>query len=160
MNKGYNGVSKELEKFAWWTGEMISYPMPEGKGAFIDCHNSQITMNYLFLHSGGDLHDQWGPVLTRSVRKGQLGLPWCSRRFLSILGAEVDNAWEGSQRCCFVMSHCLVGKSSHVGVDVDRLMLAVIKCIYLSPTYLHFVQDIEDRCLLLTSSMSFIDLTF
>jgi hypothetical protein len=39
-------------------------------------------------------------------------------------------------------------------------MLVVIKCIYLPPTYLHFMQDIEDRCLLLTSSMSFVDLPF
>jgi hypothetical protein len=39
-------------------------------------------------------------------------------------------------------------------------LLAVIKCIYLPPTYLYFMQDIEDRCLLLTSSMSFVDLPF
>jgi hypothetical protein len=39
-------------------------------------------------------------------------------------------------------------------------VLAVIKCIYLPPRYLHFIQDIEDRCLLLTSSMSFVDLPF
>jgi hypothetical protein len=39
-------------------------------------------------------------------------------------------------------------------------VLAVIKCIYLPPTYLHFIQDIEDRCLLLTSSTSFVDLPF
>jgi hypothetical protein len=38
--------------------------------------------------------------------------------------------------------------------------LAVIKCIYLLPKYLHFIQDIEDRCLLLTSSTSFVDLPF
>jgi hypothetical protein len=38
--------------------------------------------------------------------------------------------------------------------------LAVIKCIYSPPTYLHFMQDIEDRCLLLTSSMSFVDPPF
>jgi hypothetical protein len=38
--------------------------------------------------------------------------------------------------------------------------LAVIKCIYLLPTYLHFIQDIEDRCLLLMSSTSFVDLPF
>jgi hypothetical protein len=38
--------------------------------------------------------------------------------------------------------------------------LAVIKCIYLVPTYLHFIQDVENRCLLLTSSMSFVDLPF
>jgi hypothetical protein len=39
-------------------------------------------------------------------------------------------------------------------------VLAVIKCIYLPPTYLHFMQDIEDWCLLLTSSTSFVDLPF
>jgi hypothetical protein len=39
-------------------------------------------------------------------------------------------------------------------------VLAVIKCIYLPPTYLHFMQDIKDRCLLLTSSTSFVDLPF
>jgi hypothetical protein len=38
--------------------------------------------------------------------------------------------------------------------------LAVIKCIYLLPTYLHFIQDTEDRCPLLMSSMSFVDLPF
>jgi hypothetical protein len=40
------------------------------------------------------------------------------------------------------------------------VVLAVIKCIYLLPTYLHFIQDIEDRCLLLMSSTSFVDLPF
>jgi hypothetical protein len=40
------------------------------------------------------------------------------------------------------------------------LVLAVIKCIFLLPTYLHFIQDIEDRCLLLMSSTSFVDLPF
>jgi hypothetical protein len=39
-------------------------------------------------------------------------------------------------------------------------VLAVIKCIYLLPTYLYFIQDIEDMCLLLTSSTSFVDLPF
>jgi hypothetical protein len=39
-------------------------------------------------------------------------------------------------------------------------LLVVMKCIYLPPTYLHFIQDIEDRFLLLTSSMSFVDLAF
>jgi hypothetical protein len=38
--------------------------------------------------------------------------------------------------------------------------LAVIKCIYLLSTYLHFIQDIDDRCLLLTSSTSSVDLPF
>jgi hypothetical protein len=38
--------------------------------------------------------------------------------------------------------------------------LAVIKYTYLLPTYPNFVQDIEDMCLLLTSSMSFVDLLF
>jgi hypothetical protein len=35
-------------------------------------------------------------------------------------------------------------------------VLAVIKSIYLPPIYLHFIQDIEDRCLLIMSSMSFL----
>jgi hypothetical protein len=39
-------------------------------------------------------------------------------------------------------------------------LLAVIKCIYLLPTKLYFIQDIEDRSLLLTSSTSFVDLPF
>jgi hypothetical protein len=39
-------------------------------------------------------------------------------------------------------------------------VLAVIKCIYLPPTYLYFIQDIEDRCSLLMSSTSFVDLPF
>jgi hypothetical protein len=38
--------------------------------------------------------------------------------------------------------------------------LEVIKCIYLPPTHLHFIDDIEDRCLLLTNSTSFVDLPF
>jgi hypothetical protein len=39
-------------------------------------------------------------------------------------------------------------------------VLAVIKCIYLPPTYLHFIQDIEDMCLLLTSTTSYVDPSF
>jgi hypothetical protein len=38
------------------------------------------------------------------------------------------------------------------------VVLAVIKCIYLSPAYIYFIQDIEDRCLLLMSSTSFVDI--
>jgi hypothetical protein len=40
------------------------------------------------------------------------------------------------------------------------LLLAVIKGIYLPQTYQHFMQDIEDRCLLLMSSTSFVDIPF
>jgi hypothetical protein len=39
-------------------------------------------------------------------------------------------------------------------------VLAVIKYIHLLPTRPNFIQDIKDRCLLLTSSMSFVDLSF
>jgi hypothetical protein len=53
-------------------------------------------------------------------------------------------------------SFCFLGMSKALSVGV----LAVIKCIYLPPTYLHFIQDVEDRCLLLTSSTSFVDLPF
>jgi hypothetical protein len=50
--------------------------------------------------------------------------------------------------------------SKTLSVCVGGGVLAVIKCIYLPPTYLHFIQDIEDRCLLLTNSTSFFDLQF
>jgi hypothetical protein len=40
---------------------------------------------------------------------------------------------------------------------VSARVLAVVKYIYLPPTYLYFIQDVEDRCLLLTS---FVDLPF
>jgi hypothetical protein len=50
--------------------------------------------------------------------------------------------------------------SKSMCVCVLWVVLAVIKCIYLPPTYLHFIQDIEDMCLLLTSSTSFVDLPF
>jgi hypothetical protein len=39
-------------------------------------------------------------------------------------------------------------------------LVVVIKCIYLQLTYLHFMQDIEDKCRLLMSSKSFVDLPF
>jgi hypothetical protein len=35
-----------------------------------------------------------------------------------------------------------------------------IKCIYLSPIHLYFIQDVEDRCLLLMSFTSFVNLPF
>jgi hypothetical protein len=50
-------------------------------------------------------------------------------------------------------------KQEKIQVLIDReAVLTVIKCIYLPPTYLYSIQDIEDRCLLLTSSTSFVDL--
>jgi hypothetical protein len=39
-------------------------------------------------------------------------------------------------------------------------VLAVIKYTHLPPTHPNFIQDIKDRCLLLTSSMSFVDSPF
>jgi hypothetical protein len=38
--------------------------------------------------------------------------------------------------------------------------LVVIKYTYLPSAYANFIQDIEDRCLLLMASTSFVDLTF
>jgi hypothetical protein len=52
------------------------------------------------------------------------------------------------------------GMSKALSVWVCGGVLAVIKCVYLPPTYLHFMQDIEDRCLLLMSSMRFVNLPF
>jgi hypothetical protein len=48
------------------------------------------------------------------------------------------------------------GMSKTLSVGV----LVVIKCIYLSSPYLHFIKNVEDMCLLLTSSMSAVDLPF
>jgi hypothetical protein len=45
-------------------------------------------------------------------------------------------------------------------VNQYGMLLVVVKYIYLLPTFLYFFQDIEGRCLLLTSSMSFVDLPF
>jgi hypothetical protein len=39
-------------------------------------------------------------------------------------------------------------------------VLVIIKYIYLLSTYLYFIQNIEHICLLLTSSMSFVDILF
>jgi hypothetical protein len=47
--------------------------------------------------------------------------PGCSSRFLSVLGAEVDDARNGSWRRCFTMWLYLAAKPSHVGVNVDGL---------------------------------------
>jgi hypothetical protein len=51
-------------------------------------------------------------------------------------------------------------ESTYLHTATHQRLLVVIKCIYLPPTYLHFIQDIKDRCLLLTSSTSFVDLPF
>jgi hypothetical protein len=67
--------------------------------------------------------------------------------------AEMED-WDFTQGSYYGLSQESMELSSY-----SRL-LAIIKCIYLPPTYLHFRQDIEDRCLLLTSSMSFLDLPF
>jgi hypothetical protein len=61
------------------------------------------------------------PVLSWSVHRGWSALPWCSCRFLSVPGVEVDDAQECSRRRCFVMCPCLVAMSSHVKVNVNGL---------------------------------------
>jgi hypothetical protein len=48
-------------------------------------------------------------------------VPGCSSVFLSVLGTEVDDAWDGSWRRCFMAWLYLAAKPSHVGVNVDRL---------------------------------------
>jgi hypothetical protein len=45
MNKGYNGVSKELEKVRVVKGEMISYSCLKGTTPFIDYRSGRITMS-------------------------------------------------------------------------------------------------------------------
>jgi hypothetical protein len=58
-----------------------------------------------------------------------------------------------------ILLFCL-GTGKTLSVCLGRGVLAVIKFIYLPLTYRHFMQDIEYRWLLLTSSMSSIDLPF
>jgi hypothetical protein len=41
--------------------------------------------------------------------------PRCSSCLTVILGTEVDDAWDGSWRCCFVVWLYLVAKPGHVG---------------------------------------------
>jgi hypothetical protein len=47
--------------------------------------------------------------------------PGCSSWFSGVLGAEVDDARDGSWRCFFAAWPYLAAKPSHVGVDVDEL---------------------------------------
>jgi hypothetical protein len=72
---------------------------------------------------------------------------------------------EGTMRACEVAKEKKKKKKKRTmpgpigGSSSSAPLLAVIKCIYLPPIYVHFIQDIKDRCLLL-SSMSFVDLPF
>jgi hypothetical protein len=45
----------------------------------------------------------------------------CFSWFSGAVGAEVDNAQDGSWRCCFMALLYLAAKLVDVGVDVDRL---------------------------------------
>jgi hypothetical protein len=56
-----------------------------------------------------------------SVRRGRLGLPWCSSGLSGVLGVEVDDAQDESWRGSFVKRLYLPAKPSHMGVDVDGL---------------------------------------
>jgi hypothetical protein len=47
--------------------------------------------------------------------------PRCSSWFLGILDAEVDDARDGSWRCCFTTLLYLAAKPAHVGVDVKGI---------------------------------------
>jgi hypothetical protein len=47
--------------------------------------------------------------------------PGCSSWFPGVLGDEVDDAWDGSWKHCFVTLLYLAAKPTHVGVDVDGL---------------------------------------
>jgi hypothetical protein len=47
--------------------------------------------------------------------------PRYSSQFLDVLGAEVDDAQDGSWRRCFTTWLYLAAKPSHVEVNVDRL---------------------------------------
>jgi hypothetical protein len=57
--------------------------------------------------------------------------PGCSSWFPSVLGAEVDDAQDGSWRRCFAALLSLAAKPAHMGVDVDGL---AFPCTVLWPT--------------------------
>jgi hypothetical protein len=66
-------------------GEIISYPLPEGQGAFHRPSQRSDNNELITLYPGGDLHDQWGLDLRRPVRRGRLGLPRPSSCLLGVL---------------------------------------------------------------------------
>jgi hypothetical protein len=65
--------------------------------------------------------------------------------------------WNGSS--CLVDGRCRIF-SCLGGLPSNSSVLVVRKYTYLPPTYPNFIQDIEDRYLLLMSSTSFVDLPF
>jgi hypothetical protein len=67
------------------------------------------------------------------------------------------NSLDGWYHLCVL---ALCWQSQAMSISTARTLLVVIECIYLSSTYLHFIQDIEDRCSLLMSFTSFVDLLF
>jgi hypothetical protein len=85
---------------------------------------------------------RWGNL---HVEEGGLRWPFYDRR------GERNRGRGGGSR--------VVAKEERGGAR-PRPVLAAKKCIYLPPTYPYFIQDIEYRCLLLTSSMNFVDLPF
>jgi hypothetical protein len=90
-----------------------------------------------------------------NAREAQLWLWHVQRK----RDGKIQHHVDGRQWKHFDLSHEEDFSNDPRKIRMERL-LAVIKCIYLLPTYLHFIQDIEDRCLLLMSSMSFVDLPF
>jgi hypothetical protein len=80
--------------------------------------------------------------------------------FFTILRGSANIEWGAKQQKAFDDLKSYLEQLPTVSSPEQGQLLAVIKCIYLPPTYLHFMQDIEDRCLLLTNSMHFIDLPF
>jgi hypothetical protein len=78
-----------------------------------------------------------------------------ARATLRMSGASRSQNSEKAETLC--MPHMIPCVGFEQPLWLPLWLLAVIKCIYILPTYLHFMQDIEDRCLLL---MSFVNLPF
>jgi hypothetical protein len=114
------------------------------------------------------LHTMWCPF-TRSVTRYTLVRPkthqsahrmpketlasWINLRKKPHLQTTTMKMCSSTQS---VPPHTPKGQVKNTEEETEQV-LVVIKCIYLPPTYLHFIQDIEDRCLLITS---FVDLPF
>jgi hypothetical protein len=95
--------------------------------------------------------EQLGQMYPLSSNFLQLGLQFCHLILHHRIRPLIDRC---SPRCNSIFN------SMALSGGIPGRLLVVIKCIYLPQTYLHFIQDIEDRCLLLMSSTSFVDLPF
>jgi hypothetical protein len=87
-----------------------------------------------------------------------------SSKDLDLVGVSSPNCfaarWAALQACFLSFRAQIFSLWAQFASRVGGSLLAVIKYTYLPLIFPNFIQDIEDRCLLLTSSTSFVDLSF